>query len=137
MSNMQDEFVDVQNSYGRCLRSGRFIERFYDILMDSHPAMRPAFARTDMARQRRALRQGLSNAILYGGGNALVQRTVEAVAELHSRRGRAPVPPKLYAYWVDSLVQAVRESDPQASPALEARWRQALAPVIATFTQRY
>ncbi|HEX5515689.1 MAG TPA: globin [Gammaproteobacteria bacterium] len=134
---MKDEFVDVQNSYGRCLRTGRFIERFYEILMDSHPAMAPAFARTDMGRQRHALRRGISNAILYGGGNELVQRTVESVADLHSRNGRAPVPPNLYSYWMESLMQAVRESDPMATPALEMRWRQAIAPLIETFVQRY
>lgn len=134
---MKDEFTDVQNSYGRCLRNTGFIERFYEILMDSHPAMRPAFARTDMGQQRRALRRGISNAILYGGGYDLVQRTVESVADLHSRKGRAPVPPNLYPYWMDSLIQAVQENDPRMTPELETRWRQAIAPLIETFTQRY
>lgn len=134
---MKDEFTDVQNSYGRCLRNTRFIERFYEILMDSHPAMRPAFARTDMGQQRRALRRGISNAILYGGGYDLVRGTVESVAEMHSRKGRAPVPPNLYPYWLDSLIQAIRENDPRITPELETRWRQAISPLIETFTQRY
>jgi hemoglobin-like flavoprotein len=134
---MKDEFTDVQNSYGRCLRNARFIERFYEILMDSHPAMRPAFARTDMGQQRRALRREISYAILYGGGYDLVRGTVESVAEMHSRKGRAPVPPNLYPYWLDSLIQAIRENDPRITPELEARWRQAISPLIETFTQRY
>lgn len=134
---MKDDFTDVQNSYGRCLRNTRFIERFYEILMDSHPAMRPAFARTDMGQQRHALRRGISNAILYGGGYDLVQRTVESVAKIHSRKGHAPVAPNLYTYWMDSLIQAVREHDPKVTPELEARWRQAISPLIETFIQHY
>lgn len=136
-NTMQDDFTDVQNSYGRCLRNTTFIERFYEILMDSHPDMRPAFARTDMGRQRHALRRGISNAILFGGGHDLVRGTVETVADLHSRKGRAPVPPNLYPYWMDSLIQAVSEHDPRFSPELETRWRQAIKPLIELFIERY
>lgn len=133
----QDQFVDVQNSYGRCLQSGQFIQRFYEIFMDSHPDVRPAFAQTDMGRQRHALRRGISNAILYGGGSPLVQRLIEATAELHSRHGRAPIAPSLYRYWLDSLIQTVREHDPMATPQLEQRWRDAISPTIELFIQRY
>lgn len=133
----QDEFVDVQNSYGRCLQSGQFISRFYEIFMDSHPDIRPVFTQTDMGRQRHALRRGISNAILYGGGNSLVQRVIEATAALHSRQGRAPIAPHLYRYWLDSLLQAVREHDPQVTPELEGRWRSSITPAIELFIQRY
>ncbi|MBA1145822.1 globin [Ectothiorhodospiraceae bacterium WFHF3C12] len=134
---MQDEFNDVQRSYGRCLQSNNFIARFYDILMDSHPSMRPMFARTDLGRQRRALRRGITSAILYAGGSDLVSGTIREMAQVHSRAGRAPVKPELYRYWMNSLVQAVNEADPQASPALEKRWRKALTPVIDTFVEHY
>lgn len=133
----QDQFVDVQNSYGRCLQSGHFIQRFYEIFMDSHPDVRKAFANTDMGRQRHALRRGISNAILYGGGHTLVQRVIEETTDLHSRRGRAPIPPFLYDYWMESLIQAIRECDPRVTPQLEQRWRDALAPAIRLFIERY
>lgn len=135
---MQDDFTDVQRSYGRCLNGpANFIDRFYEIFLDSAPEIRPSFNRTDFGRQRRALRRGITAAILYAGGSPLVSGTVEQMAEIHSRRGRAPVEPFLYRYWVESLMKAVSESDPDFTPALEARWRAALAPVIDTFVERY
>lgn len=134
---MQDDFTDVQQSYGRCLQSGCFIDRFYEILMDSRPEMRPAFSRTDFGRQRRALRHGITQAILYAGGSAVVQNKVAQMAEVHSRKGRAPVPPGMYRDWLESLLSAVRESDPRITPALEARWRSALTPIVDTFIASY
>lgn len=134
---MKDDYTDVQQSYGRCLNHGGFIDRFYEILMDSHPDIPAMFARTDMGRQRRALRRGITTAILYAGGNQLVTSTVETMAQVHSRHGRAPVKPAYYRFWMDSLVVAVREHDPRCTDTLASRWREALRPVIDTFIERY
>lgn len=134
---MSDAYDDLQSSYGRALRGGPVIEAFYRRFLASHPDIAPMFARTDMGRQRMALRRGLSIAIAHAGGSALVRRPVEHMADVHSRAGHAPVPPHLYPYWVDSLVATLREFDPGFGPALEARWRQALAVVVATFTARW
>ena len=41
---MSDQYEDLQQSYGRCLRDKRFIERFYEVFMASHPAIAPMFA---------------------------------------------------------------------------------------------
>lgn len=134
---MTDEYQDVHRSYGRCLRNRAFLQRFYTILMASHEAIPPAFARTDFARQRRALRRGITTALLYAGGSDIVSAEVERMAEVHSRRGRAPVEPWLYQYWLESLIQAVHEEDPQATPELEERWRAAMTPVIEAFKAAY
>lgn len=134
---MPNTFEDLQQSYGRCLREKNFIERFYEIFLDSHPTIRPMFAQTDFQRQRMALRRGISAAISHAAGSSLSRFTTEQMAHAHSRRGHAPVPPELYPYWVDSLVQAVSETDPQANPQLIARWREGMAAVINTFVKHY
>lgn len=134
---MTDDFTDVQQSYGRCLASGRFIDAFYARLMDSHPDMRPMFARTHWGRQRRTLRRGITAAILFAGGSALTRGTVDTMAHVHSRAGRAPVEPALYAYWIESLVATVAECDPRYRPGLEPRWRSALQPIIDAFVAAY
>jgi len=134
---MADQYQDLQRSYGRCLRHKRFIERFYEVFMDSHPALPPLFAGTDMGRQRLALRRGISVAIFHAAGSALSRRAIEEMADVHSLAGRAPVDPALYPYWVDSLLAVVAETDPDADAALLARWRQAMGVVCATFTRRY
>jgi hemoglobin-like flavoprotein len=132
-----NNFDDLQQSYGRCLRSKGFIERFYEIFLASHPAIAPMFASTDFTTQRMALRRGISMAISHADGSGLVRRGIDEMASVHARSGRAPVPPALYGHWVDSLLQAVSECDPQASPALLERWRLGMGAVVATFTARY
>lgn len=134
---MADSYDDLQQSYGRCLRDKHFIERFYETFLASHPSIPPLFAHTDMSRQQLALRRGISVAILHAAGSALARRTIEKMAEVHGMGGRAPVPPQLYAYWLDSLIQVIAATDPEANVALLLRWRQAMAVVIRTFIGRY
>jgi hemoglobin-like flavoprotein len=134
---MSDPYDDLQQSYGRCLREKNFIERFYEIFLDSHPEIRPMFEKTDFQKQRMALRRGISAAITHAAGSSLSKSTVENMSHIHSRHGHAPVRPDLYPYWVDSLVQAVQETDPQITPELAARWRKGMKVVIDTFIKGY
>ena len=48
---MSDQYEDLQQSYGRCLRDKQFIERFYQTFLASNPAIPPMFASTDFARR--------------------------------------------------------------------------------------
>lgn len=134
---MQDQFHDLQQSYGRCLRERGFIERFYEIFLASHPDIPPMFANTDFQKQRLALRRGISIAISHAAGGSLVRQSMNRMADVHSRQGHAPVAPHYYGLWVDSLVQAVSELDPRYSEALGRRWRLGMAVVVDTFTGRY
>ena len=134
---MSTSFDDLQQSYGRCLRDKNFISRFYEIFLASHPDIAPMFAKTDFGTQRMALRHGISVAIMHASGSALSKRTIDQMAKVHGRKGHAPVPPRLYPYWIDSLVQAVGECDPEVTPALLERWRQGMGIVVQTFIQQY
>ncbi len=134
---MADPYEDLQQSYGRCLRDRRFIERFYERFVASHPAIAPLFKDTDMGRQRLALRRGISVAIFHAAGSPLSRRSTEEMADVHSLKGRAPVDPALYPYWIDSMLAVIGETDPEADAALMARWRQAMTVVCDTFTRRY
>jgi len=134
---MDASFDDLQQSYGRCLRDKHFISRFYDIFLASHPDIAPMFAKTDFGTQRMALRHGISAAIMYASGSTLPKRTIENMAKVHGRTGHAPVRPHLYPYWIDSLVQAVGECDPEATPALLERWRKGMGIVTQTFIRHY
>ena len=134
---MPDPYYDLQQSYGRCLRDKNFIERFYEVFMASHPEIPGMFANTDFQKQRLALRRGISVAIFHASGSAVVKRTTEQMADVHSRAGRCPVSPYLYTYWVDSLIKVIAETDPEASERLLERWRQAMCVVTDTFTRRF
>jgi len=132
-----DNYDDLHQSYGRCLQSGPFIDRFYDIFLKSHPDVASAFANTDFDRQRRLLRRTLTNSIMFAAGSSIVTQEVDTMAEVHSQRGKAPVPPHLYGHWVQSLIAAIREHDPQITPALESRWEKAMGRIVGHFTSRY
>ncbi len=134
---MNPGYDDLQVSYGRCLRDPRFIERFYEILLAADPRIPALFAHTDFRQQRLALRRGISIAIAWASGSGMVRRSMAEMTDVHARGGRAPVAPGFYACWVDSLLRAVRESDPAWTPALEARWREAMGKVTAAFIERY
>lgn len=133
----RDNFDDLQASYGRCLRERDFINRFYDVFLESHPAIAPMFEKTEFRTQRLALRRGISVAISYAAGSSLASRTFEQMADVHARNGRVPVAPDLYRYWIDSLLTVIGEVDPEMSPKLEQRWRMAMNKVTDAFVERY
>ena len=134
---MKDQYDDLQQSYGRCLRAGGFIERFYESFLASHEDIELAFSRTDFQKQRLALRRGISVAISHAAGSYLSKRSFDQMAAVHSRNGTVPVAPELYQYWLESLIAAVREKDPLVNEDLILRWRTAMAVVIFDFVGRY
>lgn len=123
MSN--DSFGDVQQSFQRCLVRKDFLQRFYDIFMQSHPDVPALFANTDFRQQIALLRHGLSASLAFAGGTRVGAHVLERIGESHGRR-KMNIDPALYPYWINSLVQAVSETDPAFSPALDKRWRRAL-----------
>ncbi|WP_447977444.1 globin [Candidatus Nitrospira bockiana] len=115
----------VSESFGRCCVNPRFLDRFYEIFLSSHPAIKPMFQHTDMGKQKNLLRQGLPMVLMHGEGNAFGTRSLDRIAESHGRKGMN-VDPNLYEYWINSLLEAIKECDPQWDPALEAQWRDVL-----------
>ena len=116
----------VRNSYARCLMRDDFIHRFYDIFIDSHPDIRPMFEETDFDLQVNLLRQGLGYAFQFARGDASAKNHLDKIRQSHSRAGQIKVEPGLYPYWIDSMVKAASECDPDFTPGLETAWRNAL-----------
>ena len=128
---------DVQASYGRCLRDRKFISRFYELLLEKDSRIRAMFEGTNWNQQQRMLRRGISISLTYASGSNAVRRSMDEMAEVHSRTGRCPVPPAYYQHWCDALVQAVSEFEPRMKPGLEESWRQALKPTTEHFADQY
>ena len=136
MSAQTDPYADLHQSYGRCLRDKAFIGRFYEVFLASNPRVPPMFAQTDFSKQRMALRRGITMAIFHAGGSRVVDRGIAEMGSVHASGGRCPVPPELYRDWIDSLLEVVGETDPEADEALMARWREAMGVVVETFKAR-
>lgn len=125
---------NVFQSYGRCCRDEQFFVDFYTFFMDSSEQIRQRFLDTDMAAQRHLLRNGIMQLILTARG--MSDRKLRALGESHNRH-HYNIDPAWYDLWLDALMEAVRQHDPDYSPTLEAEWRDVLRPGINLIRNAY
>lgn len=118
------------DSLARCLASEDFLDRFYELFLASSPAVETLFKETDFARQKRMLRSSLYMMIMVVEGEDEARSYLERVAERHGS-GDLAVPSEMYDLWLDSLLRAARERDPEWSEQVEGLWRQMMAEGIA------
>ncbi len=116
---------EPRGSYGRCLATGDFLERFYQILFEAEPSLAAAFSGVDLEKHTELLREGLAMVILLGTGGAPVAPTLWRIARTHGPGG-LDLPPEAFQAWLDCLVETVRESDPLFDAEIEAAWRSAV-----------
>ncbi len=128
---------EVQGSYGRCLREKGFINRFYELLLAKDPRIARMFEGTNWTQQNKALRRGISIALTFAGGSSIVERSMNEMAVVHSRKGKVPVDPSFYVYWRESLIEAVAECDPRFNEDLRRAWNDALKATTDYFTKSY
>lgn len=121
------EVEKVYLSYGRCCQADGFFRDFYAFFMSKSDDVRAMFNDTDMAEQRRLLRSGLTWLIMYARGGSDFK--LRQLGETHSRKGYG-IRPEWYDLWVEALLEAVREHDPELTPSLEAQWRKTLQPGV-------
>lgn len=134
---MTEQYNDLHQSFGRCLKDRDFISNFYERLLGADAAIPLKFEKTDFTQQRTLLRRGISMAISYAEGAEVGARAVDRMAAIHSRKGHAPVEPRLHEHWVDCLVQTINATDPKAGEKLEKRWRTAMKKTIQRFSEVY
>jgi len=117
----------AQDSYDRCRQAHDFFPKFYNRLLASNESIPPMFVNTSFEKQNKLLDHGIGSLLIFAKRRnpALLQR----IAERHGRRDLA-VKPSLYGCFLDSLIAAVAEFDPQFSPDVERAWRAAMTPGI-------
>jgi hemoglobin-like flavoprotein len=120
-------------SYGRVFGSGvglteastPFFESFYrHFLKDKRIA--DAFSRTDMSRQVSMLRKSFFHLVAFYISHE-PSAELERIAVIHNRLG---ITSNYYDLWLDALVSAVAEFDPEFDQVTELAWRWALTPGI-------
>jgi len=124
----------VMQSYGRCCANQNFFDTFYQHFLASSPAIREKFVSTDMPAQKHLLRVGILNLILYARG--MSDTKLRALGQSHSREG-FDIRPELYDLWVESLLLAVRQHDPQVDVEDLAAWREVLGKGINVIKSYY
>ena len=133
---MNKRFPDVAQSFGRANMSGTLFDTFYDIFLQSHPDITPRFKDTDFTEQKKLLRKGINLALMFAEGQPVGESGIGRIRESHSI-DRLNVPPHLYPFWLNSFVKAVARHDPDFTPELEKRWREALQIAIDHIVDGY
>jgi hemoglobin-like flavoprotein len=118
-------------SYARVFGSGvglsdattPFFESFYrHFLKDKRIA--DAFNQTDMNRQVSMLRKSFFHLVAFYVSHE-PSAELARIAQVHQTLG---IDSSYYDLWLDALVSAVREFDPECDQATELAWRWALTP---------
>ena len=116
---------NVEKSYGRCSVNPQFLDRFYEIFLASNSSIAPMFKTTNMAQQKALLRQGITMVLMHNKGNSFGTRALDRIGESHNKK-KLNINPSMYPFWINSLVSALKECDPEMTPALESEWRKIL-----------
>lgn len=120
-------------SYGRVFGSGvglteaatPFFESFYRHFLNDQ-LIADAFSQTDMNRQVSMLRKSFFHLVAFYVSHE-PSAELERIAVIHTRLGIAS---DFYDLWLDALVSAVAEFDPEFDQPTGLAWRLALTPGI-------
>jgi len=123
-------------SYDRCCRAPNFIPDFYKTFLAACPEAAPMFARTDFERQVKLLQHAVGLLLIFPNQPPGEAPLLSRVAERHSRRD-LNVAPALYGPFIDSLVLTVRRFDKEFTPAVEAAWRETVAPGVEFMKRKH
>jgi hemoglobin-like flavoprotein len=124
-------------SLRRCNSRPGFLARFYELFMASSEEVRARFANTDFERQKRALRASLHIMALAAEDPARdPHRYLKDLAVSHGRHG-LDIGSRFYDLWLDSLLAAVKEFDPEFSPEVARAWEEVMMVGITYLISHY
>lgn len=137
------DYVDYDQIYsdsfwratGAVIEGKEFFDRFYENFIASSPEAKEKFRDTDFFFQKKMLRDSLIHMAKFSTfkrATAFMQK----LAKKHSR-DELDVQPHLYDMWLSSLIDAVKEYDPEFDDEVEVAWRMKLAPGIEYMKFKY
>jgi hemoglobin-like flavoprotein len=94
---------------------------FYEQFLASSELVRAKFNGTDMAKQKRHLMASLHMMILASSGDDAAELYLSRIAKDHSK-DNLDIKPEMYSLWLESLLLAVKETDPEWNEEIEAAW---------------
>lgn len=105
-----------------------FFEEFYNNLTTSNPVFAELFQQTDMDRQIKMLMQSITHITSF---SATLEATEELIrlARLHGG-DKLDLPAEYYDYWLECLLETVREKDSAFDEHVEKAWRLVMTPGI-------
>ena len=120
------------DSFQTCYADPEFINRFYKVFLGSSDEVKAKFANTDMKVQKRMLRKSL--ALMITANTDL--DAISPTAIRHNKK-HLDIQPHLYHFWLESMIAAVKKTDPHFRPVIEEAWRKTLQPGIDYMIRMY
>ncbi|MDX1630653.1 MAG: globin [Thermoanaerobaculia bacterium] len=139
MEPVDPEVLEVfERSLERCGRDRTFLDRFYERFLASSPKVEEKFAETDFEHQKRALRASFHVLLLAAEDpeSPGAREYLEHLAQRHSA-SEMDIGAELYDLWLDSLLETVRESDPEFDSGIEEAWEDVMGVGIRFLVSRY
>jgi hemoglobin-like flavoprotein len=112
------------------------MDKFYANFKASHPSIPPFFVKTDMSKQHKLLKEGITFLLMSAGGSGFAQNEMKKLGVRHDT-DHLNVKPELYRFWIDSLMKTVKEFDQNYTPELDKKWRTILETGIQQFKDKY
>ena len=124
-------------SLHRCSANPEFLDLFYERFLNSSPDVREKFANTDFVRQKRALLASFHLMLLAAEDEESgPERHLKALAFSHGK-AQLDIGSYLYDFWLDSLLETVRECDPECTPEIEQAWERGMGVGISYLLEHY
>jgi hemoglobin-like flavoprotein len=123
-------------SYDRCCQAPDFLQAFYKNFLMACPEAAPRFAKTDFEQQTKLLRHAIGLLLIFPTQPAKEPALLARLAERHSRRD-LDIDPAFYRPFIESLIATVKQYDGQCTPAIEAAWRETVAPGVAYMKSKH
>ena len=122
-------------SLERCRKDEKFMERFYEHFMASSPAIREKFAKTDWQRQYRMIVESFEIMVQAQARGTENDPELWRIAVLHGDHGHK-ILGWMYENWLESLLKAVKETDPQYDEDIDLVWHRTMSQGIAFMKAR-
>ena len=106
-----------------------FLEYFYQIFLESSPEVFELFKNVSMKLQKEMLRKSIYELLVFYSEKKVNQHLL-AIGQLHSK-DYLGITPKFYDLWLEVLMKALKEFDPEYTHQIELTWRVTLSPGIA------
>ena len=123
-------------SYDRCCRAPDFLQAFYKSFLTACPEAAPRFAHTNFEEQTKLLRHAIGLLLIFPTKPLKEPTLLARLAERHSRRD-LDIDPAFYGPFVSSLIATVKRFDGECTPAIEAAWRETVAPGVAYMKSKH
>ena len=130
--HLDEKTLELFNrSFETCVARRGFVERFYEIFIQSSPEVRDKFKATDMKRQAHIIKKSLYVLTMASLETEEVRQEIAALGHSHGREGMK-VGTHLYELWLSCLLQAVSEFDPGWNREVGESRRRVFDPYLST-----